>query len=272
MSNSVSKHVEKISLTTRGLIATRYKTVTKATNQAFWNSLNETANSLYVGSYGRGTAIDESDIDILIELPQAEYERYDAIKGNGQSRLLQALKNALILPYPRSNIRADGQVVKIDFSDGMKFEILPAFRNLDWFGNWDGTYKYPDTNMGGNWLSTNPKAEQQAMRDKNNSSNGLLFDTCKHFRRIRNEHYSSYHLSGIVIDSFVCVAMGNWRWTPPGESSSTSSGDYETILLNYYLQNKTWLNLVLTAPGSGESINIGDSFACLDKVVRYIAE
>ncbi|MDR3320286.1 MAG: nucleotidyltransferase domain-containing protein [Desulfovibrio sp.] len=32
---------------------------------------------MYVGSYGSETAIDESDIDILVELPESEYTRYD---------------------------------------------------------------------------------------------------------------------------------------------------------------------------------------------------
>jgi hypothetical protein len=272
MSYRVTNHGEVIPQETRSLISKRYKTVTRAVNQTFWDTSSETSNSFYVGSYGRGTAIDASDADILVVLPQSEYERYDAIKGNGQSRLLQALKNALLTPYPRSNIRADGQVVKIDFSDGMKFEILPAFHSTDWLDNWDGTYKYPDANMGGNWLSTNPIAEQTAMREKNGSSNGLLFDTCRHFRRVRNDNYSSYHLSGIVIDSFVYAAMGDWHWLRSGESSTASGGDYERILLNYYLQNEAWLNYTLSAPGSNETVDSSSSLACLEKVVRYIAE
>ena len=101
--------------------------------------------------------------------------------------------------------------MKINFSDGMFFEILPAFKN------WDGSYRYPDTNMGGNWRSTNPKAEQDAMKNKNISSNGLLFDTCKHLRYVRDNYFRSYHLSGIVIDSFVYQAIGNWRWLSSGE-------------------------------------------------------
>ncbi len=77
MSFHVTKRGEVIPMTTRSLVSTRYKTITKAINKEFWNSTSEAAHSLYVGSYGRGTAIDTSDIDILVELPQAEYERYD---------------------------------------------------------------------------------------------------------------------------------------------------------------------------------------------------
>ena len=34
------------------------------------------------------------------------------------------------------DIHGDGQVVVINFTDGMKFEVLPAFCQLDWLGNW----------------------------------------------------------------------------------------------------------------------------------------
>lgn len=189
MSNFVTKHGEVIPLETRQLIAKRYHTVTKAINREFWNAPNDdTSNSFYVGSYGRGTAIDTSDIDILVSLPQAEYNKYTYSSYNGQSRLLQAVRSALKEAYPRSDIKADGQVVKIDFSDGMKFEILPAFKQVSlgygWGSFFQSAYTYPDSNMGGNWKSTNPKAEQEAMKVKNQSTKGLLFDTCKHIRYI----------------------------------------------------------------------------------------
>ena len=125
--DTVRKRGEIISIEQRSLVSQRYRRITRAVNSEFWGSSSETAHSLYVGSYGRGTAIDTSDIDILVELPRDEYNKYDALRGNGQSRLLQT--------YPNSDIHGDGQVVVINFSDGIKFEVLPAFRQLDWWGN-----------------------------------------------------------------------------------------------------------------------------------------
>ncbi len=271
MSLYVERYNGIIPLETRKIISTRYKTVTKAINREFWNSLSDTQNSIYVGSYGRRTAINTSDLDILVLLPESEYNRFDSLKGNGQSRLLQAVKNAIMNSYSRSDVRADGQVVKISFSDGMKFEVLPAFKNKDWLGNWDGTYKYPDSNMGGNWCSTNPKAEQEAMKIKNNSSNGLLVDTCRHLRYVRDNYFSSYHLSGIVIDSFVYAAIGNWRWTEPGSTSSAPKGNYEKGLLDYLTQNSYWGTMYLNAPGSNQSVSTQKSLECLKKVMKFIA-
>lgn len=273
---SMSFYVERyngiIPLETRKIISTRYKTVTKAINREFWNSLSDTQNSIYVGSYGRRTAINTSDLDILVLLPESEYNRFDSLKGNGQSRLLQAVKNAIMNAYPRSDVRADGQVVKILFTDGMKFEVLPAFKNKDWLGNWDGTYKYPDSNMGGNWCSTNPKAEQEAMQIKNSNSNGLFVDTCRHLRYVRDNYFSSYHLSGIVIDSFVYAAIGNWQWSKPGSTSSAPKGNYENVLLDYLTQHSYWGTMSLNAPGSNQSVSTQKSLECLKKVMDFIAK
>ena len=261
----VQKHGEVIPADTRAAISRRYCTVTSAMNREFWYINNDRQNSIYVGSYGRGTAVDTSDIDILMTLPENQYSQYNTAAGNGQSRLLQAVRNSILSAYPRSDVRADGQVVKITFSDGMRFEILPAFVN------WDGSYRYPDTNMGGNWRSTNPKAEQDAMKQKNKSSNGLLFDTCKHIRYVRDTFFKSYHLSGIVIDSFVYTAMGFWQWTPPGNTSSATAGTYEKVLLDYYNQHCVWGMLSLSAPGSNQSVSTESSVECLGKVLNYMA-
>ena len=62
----VKQNYYVIDLKTRSLISMRYKEITKAINRAFWNSESETDHSRYVGSYGRGTAINTSDLDILI--------------------------------------------------------------------------------------------------------------------------------------------------------------------------------------------------------------
>jgi len=266
--NLVTKHGEKISAEQRSDISYRYKRITKAINREFWDSESETEHSFYVGSYGRGTAIDTSDIDILIELPRDVYNQYDAHKGNGQSRLLQAVKNAILETFPHSDVRGDGQVVVVNFTDGIKFEILPAFKILDYFGRWTGKYDYPDSNMGGNWLSTNPKAEQDAMVQKNRESNGLLYDTCRHMRQIRDTYFKSYHLPGIVIDSFAYHNIGDWHWIKEGEVSTQPSGTYEKRLYNQC----PGYSFYLTAPGSGMPVDTSDCIDVLNKVLNHMSK
>ena len=96
-SNQMSSHVKRdnhpIDKNTRNLISTRYKRITKAINFEFWNSNSEIAHSRYVCSYGRGTAVSTSDLDVLMEFPNNEYDHFTSLTGNGQSRLLQAVED-----------------------------------------------------------------------------------------------------------------------------------------------------------------------------------
>ena len=122
--------------------------------------------------------------------------------------------------------------------------------------------------MGGRWLSTNPKAEQEAMKQKNRESNGLLYDTCRHMRQIRDAHFSSYHLPGIVIDSFAFYYIGSWRWLNPGEERTQPSGTYEKNLYNTCPS----FAFMLTAPGSGMYVDTSKCVDVLNKVLRYMSE
>ena len=150
---------------------------------------------------------------------------------------------------------------------GLKF-YLP-FVNIDWLGNWNGKYDYPDSNMGGNWLTTAPQVEQQAMKERNTASNGLLFDTCKHMRGIRDSHFKSYHLPGIVIDSFVYHYIADWHWLRNGEQSSNQPiGTYEKKLYN---SCPDWA-FNLTAPGSGMKVDTSGCVDVLNKVLKYMSE
>ena len=256
MTYEVKKYDNVISIETRKQIARRYHRIIEIVNREFWSMDNDTAHGLYVGSYGRGTAIDTSDIDMLVEIPQEQHDRFSAYRWNGQSKFLQAVKDAILTTYPRSDIRADGQVVKVDFREGMKFEVLPAFSNVDWFGK--VTYDFPDANMGGHWDLTDPRSEQQAINEKDKSSNGLLRATCKHIRALRAAFDPSYHLSGILIDSFVYEAMCN-RYFPNGIRNSPAmlSKTFEQNLLNYY-NEKSYYGKVppfyVNAPGSCASV------------------
>lgn len=73
----------------------RYHSITKRINLDYWGSSSDTANSLYVGSFGRDTEISTSDIDMLIRLPYETYKKFDSYISNGQSALLQEVKHVI---------------------------------------------------------------------------------------------------------------------------------------------------------------------------------
>ncbi|MDM5465350.1 hypothetical protein [Bacillus cereus] len=51
------------------------------------------------------------------------YAKYNSHIGNGQSALLQAIRNSIQLIYPNTEIGGDEQVVVVNFSDGIKFSF-----------------------------------------------------------------------------------------------------------------------------------------------------
>jgi tRNA nucleotidyltransferase (CCA-adding enzyme) len=79
-----------------------------------------------VGSYGKGTATrPPSDLDMLFLLPTHEFSRIERLAGNKQSQLLQEVKDILEDTFPRTDLRADGQVVIAPFQS-YNVEIIPA--------------------------------------------------------------------------------------------------------------------------------------------------
>lgn len=182
----------------------RYHQITKRINLDYWNSLSEITHSLYVGSYGRGTEIWTSDIDIIVQLPDSTYEKFNAYKSNGQSALLQEVKGVLQKTYSTSYVKGDGQVIGINFSDGINFEIVPTFINAY------GSYIYPDSNSGGSWKTTDPKKEIDAMNSRNKDTNKNLKRLCRMVRAWKGE--CNVPMSGILIDTLVYKFINDWEY------------------------------------------------------------
>ncbi|WP_049281748.1 SMODS domain-containing nucleotidyltransferase [Citrobacter braakii] len=186
-----------------GTISTRYKNITKRLNTDFWDSSSDTSHSLYVGSYGRNTATQGlSDLDMIFQLPYSEYQKYNSYLGNGQSALLQAVKRSIEKTYATTSIRGDGQVILVPFNDGITFEVVPAFINVN------GSYTFPDANGGGRWRITNPKPEISAMRLRNNSTNNNLVQLCRMVRAWKRKW--DVPISGLLIDTLAYQFIENW--------------------------------------------------------------
>jgi hypothetical protein len=188
-----------------GTISMRYKAITQRLNTDFWDTTSDISHSLYVGSYGRNTAIDGfSDLDMVFELPSALYHQYDAHQGNGQSALLQAVRSSMQRTYSTSSIGADGQVVTVSFQDGIIFEVVPVFTNQA------GSYTFPDSNDGGRWRTTNPRAEIQAVRDRNAVCNGNLIPLCRMMRAWKRQW--EVPIGGLLIDALAYHFIENYEY------------------------------------------------------------
>lgn len=188
-----------------GTISTRYKNLTRRLNTDFRNTTSETANSLYVGSYGRGSAIDGfSDLDMIYQMPYSEYEKYNAYAKNGQSAFLQAVKTSIERTYSTTSIRADGQVIIVPFNDGISFEVVPAFINKD------DSFTFPDANGGGSWRVTNPKPEIAAIKTRNTACNGNLIELCRMARAWKAKW--DVPIGGLLVDTLAYQFIENWQY------------------------------------------------------------
>ena len=219
-------------------IQQRFHTITRRINIDFWGSTSDVNHSFYAGSYGRGTEIFLSDIDMVVVLPSKYYDQYGNYLYNGQSALLQAVKKSIQTTYPSTSMSGDGQVVVVSFSDGVKFEIVPAFEYTD------GTFAYPDTNNGGSWRTMDPKAEIDAFNELNKKCNKNLKRLCRMARAWNALH--NVHMKGFLIDTLAYKFLASYEY----KDKSYLYYDWMSRDFMQYLYDNAdqsyWL-----APGSG---------------------
>ena len=194
----------KISKENLNIISDRYHKITRRINLDYWGTDSDANHSLYVGSFGRDTEIFCSDIDMLIQLPYYIYEKYDNYQGNGQSALLQDVKKVIEKTYAHSQLKGDGQIINFPFTDGIDFEILPAFINED-----NISFTFANSNNGGSWKQTNPRAEINAINELNKICNGNLKKLCRMVRAWKS--YNSVDISGILIDILCYRFLKDWE-------------------------------------------------------------
>ena len=230
-------------------ISRRYKAITRRLNTDFWTTTSDTAHSLYVGSYGRNTAINGfSDLDMLFRLPYSEYKKYNNYSGNGQSALLQAVRNSIKKTYSVTNIGADGQVIVVPFDDGLTFELVPAFINKD------DSFTYPDSNGGGRWRKTNPKPEIEAIRTRNSMCNRNLIPLCRMLRAWRQKW--SVPIGGLLIDTLAYQFIIDWEYRDKSYLYyDFMSRDCFDWMANQSSEKEYWL-----APGSGQRVYVKGLF------------
>ncbi|MGC2661456.1 MAG: hypothetical protein WA324_26175 [Bryobacteraceae bacterium] len=199
-----STFCRRIQIMNTGVIATRFKTITECLNKDFWDTSSEIDHSLYVGSYGRNTAAAGlSDVDILFQLPYSVWKEYDAYTENGQAALLQEFRASITKTYSKTSIRPDGQGIRVPFTDGLTFEIIPAFLNKD------TSYTFLSSLDGGSWRTANPAPESAAIQARNDACNFNLVPLCRMMRGWRK--IWEVPISGLLIDTLAYEFFGNYQ-------------------------------------------------------------
>ena len=239
----------RMSAEKRSSLSYRTGRITKAVNKAFRNSDSDTANRFYVGSLGRNTAIPSvSDADLLCELPASVYTQYNAYTSNGQAALLTALRTAIRTTYKTSDIFGDGQVVVLDFDDGVRYEVLPAFLNTA------GGYTFPDSNNCGSWKACKPKQEIEAFASRNRDCNFNLVELGRMARAWRDN--ANVPLTGMLIDTLAYQFIANWAYRDRSYLYyDFMSRDFFAFLAAQNSNQSYWL-----APGSSSYVWIKGAF------------
>jgi hypothetical protein len=145
---------------------------------------------------------------MVMPLPYEVYQRISRHYGNGQSALLSEVRSSIQKTYPSTNVGADGQVVVVPFSDGIKFEVLPAFENKD------GSFTYPDSNSGGSWKTTNPKKEIAEINSTDASCNGNLKRLCRLARAWKSTW--DVPMGGLLLDTLVYYFLREHQYRASG--------------------------------------------------------
>lgn len=234
---------QNLSVSNADEISAKYANITTRLNLDFWEVDSDTRHSLQVGSYGRKTAIDGvSDLDMVFELPNEDYERYKRLEGNGPSKMLQEVRSSLLTRYPRSDVRADGQIVAVNFQ-GYRVEVLPAFLDEN------GDYIYGDTNDGGTWKLTKPRPEINAVNELNKETNHNLKDASKMLRAWKNK--AGVGIGGLLIDT---LAYNFFNQTNDYDDATWSDFPRMFISLFTYLAGLDPDQEYWAAPGSGQRV------------------
>jgi hypothetical protein len=184
---------------------------------------------------------------MAFEMPSYYFEKYNNYQTNGQSALLQSVKSSIQTTYPSTYIGGDGQVVVVEFSDGMKFEVIPVFESNE------GGFIYPDSNYGGSWKKTDPKPEIKAMKELDSRCNGNLKWLCRMMREWKL--YWDVPIKGILIDSLAYEFISNWEY----KENSFIYYDWMTRDFFEFLQTESAKDYWF-APGSYDLIYNTDSF------------
>jgi len=221
----------------------KHRGVCNCLNQHYYGLDHETQNGTLVGSWGKGTRVrPPRDVDLLFRLPDSVYWRFQQRSGNRQSALLQEVKQVLQRRYPRTDIRGDGPVVKVNFGS-YNVELVPGF----WFTSLQ--YGIPITASGGHYKAFDPYAETQVVEsaDKSSSGNGRnLIRMAKRWQDYCNVPMKSFWIELLAAEFIV-------RW--PQRNQSVEYYDWMSRDFFGYIFGRT--GGVVTVPGTGETLPLG---------------
>jgi hypothetical protein len=203
-----------------------------------------------LGSLAKDTGVEPLlDADALFRMPAGTYSRFNDYAGNGQSALLQEVRNVLRDRYPRTNIRGDGPVVVVSFSDGPAVEIVPGVLLDDGSNILSARGMVPVTRDGGRWENADYGAEWQTISSLDRSVDGQLRRLIQYMKAWRQRQDAS--LKSIVLELMAADFITGW-------DKSRTSMTFDDWLVRDFLKYMVehYYN-TYRMPGTGKEIDTG---------------
>lgn len=151
-------------------------------------------------------------------------------------------RKAMQKTYSTSDVGADGQVVVVNFQDGIAFEVVPVFLNKS------DSYTFPDANSGGSWKTTNPKAEIETIRTRNTDCNSNLVPLCRMMRSWKRKW--EVPIGGLLVDTLAYQFIENYEY----RSKSYLYYDFMCRDLFKWMAEQDENQEYWKAPGSGSYV------------------
>lgn len=231
MEQEFSKFCENIKLSSqqREDAKTKYKGVCKKLHDAYYAKDYDGSTKYLFGSYKTKTNVrpltEDQDVDVLFKISQETFDKFDEYESNGQSALLQEVRNILKEKYTTTDkINGWGKVVLVQFTEGChNIEVLPALEQEN------GTFLIPNSENDGSWDTFDPRKQYEEFKTSNGTTKKLTAELgrmlktwVKNTPSLKNK-YKSYQLVNDII-AFLETEF----------EDGASSEDYPELVKNFF--------------------------------------
>jgi hypothetical protein len=215
-------------------------------NRHYYGVDSETANSMLTGGWGKHLRVrPPRDVDVLFSLPWDVHQRFEARSGNIQSQLLQEVKAVLGGTYTESDMGGDGQVVVVRFAS-MPVEVVPAFEFAD------GKFWICDTNDGGSYRLTDPRAEMAELDHSDLINQGA---TRRLIRMLKQwQRHCSVPLKSYVLERLAIELLQTWPY-------ARDIFWFDWLIRDFFAYLVSRANGAIIMPGTGQWVLLGEDWA-----------
>jgi hypothetical protein len=248
-SERFDRFVARLSLTAAERAEAQARTASvagKLHERYYPNTAYNGSTKLLIGSHGKRTRVrPPRDVDMIFIMPPAQFTRYDAYAGNGQSQMLQDVRRVLAERYPNTTISGNGRVVDVKFTAGHSVQVVPAFR---------GTSKFiiGDSHDGGKWEISDYAAEAKNIDDSDKLSVGNTRTLIKIMKVWQQEQ--SVPIKSLTIELRAVNFLAGWK------HANKSSEYHDWMVRDYFAELIRKANSWCISPGIEEKCHYGDAW------------